>query len=97
MLYKPNFAEKISTLVRTANLNIESYWPSLFAKLCHNRNIDDLVMNAGPGGSSAATMAVSFSSPAAGGATQAAPAAEQKKKEEVKEESEDDLVFVLFD
>ncbi|KAL1203346.1 Large ribosomal subunit protein P1w [Cardamine amara subsp. amara] len=91
-------AEKISTLVKTANLNIESYWPSLFAKLCQNKNIDDLIMNAGAGGSAAAPMAVSSSASAAGGATQAAaPAAEEKKKEEVKEESDDDFVSGLFD
>ncbi|ESQ45596.1 hypothetical protein EUTSA_v10010937mg, partial [Eutrema salsugineum] len=56
----------ISTLVKTANLNIESYWPSLLAKLCQNRNIDDLLMNAGAGGSAA-------------GATQEAPTEHKKK------------------
>lgn len=66
--------------MKTANLNIESYWPSLFAKLCQNRSIDELVMNAGAGGSAAVPVAVSSSAPAAGGATQAAPAADQKKK-----------------
>ncbi|GFQ06271.1 60S acidic ribosomal protein p1, partial [Phtheirospermum japonicum] len=37
-------AEKIATLVQTMNLTVESYWPSLFAKLCE-KNIEDLVMN----------------------------------------------------
>ncbi|EFH50462.1 hypothetical protein ARALYDRAFT_489313 [Arabidopsis lyrata subsp. lyrata] len=34
----------------TANVNVESYWPSLFAKLCEKKNIDDLIMNVGAGG-----------------------------------------------
>ncbi|XP_019084863.1 PREDICTED: 60S acidic ribosomal protein P1-like [Camelina sativa] len=70
-------ADKISTLVKTANLNIESYWPSLFAKLCQNKNIDDLFMNASVGGSAAVPMAVSASASAAGGAIQAAPETEE--------------------
>ncbi|XP_010541757.1 PREDICTED: 60S acidic ribosomal protein P1-like [Tarenaya hassleriana] len=43
-------AEKISALVKAANLSVESYWPSLFAKLCEKKNIDDLIMNVGSGG-----------------------------------------------
>ncbi|GFP96709.1 60S acidic ribosomal protein p1, partial [Phtheirospermum japonicum] len=42
-------AEKIATLVQTTNLTVESYWPSLFAKLCEKKNIEDLVMNIGSG------------------------------------------------
>ncbi|CAE6075607.1 unnamed protein product [Arabidopsis arenosa] len=81
-------AEKISTLVKTANLNIESYWPSLFAKLFQNKNMDDLIMNAGACGSAGSPMAVSSSSSSFGSATQASPVAEEKKKEDVKEESD---------
>ncbi|KAI7738209.1 hypothetical protein M8C21_027162 [Ambrosia artemisiifolia] len=89
-------AEKIATLVSAANVNIESYWPSLFAKLCEKKNLDDLVMNVGAGGGGAA---VAVAAPAAGGgaaAAAAAPAAEEKK-EEAKEESDDDMGFSLFD
>ena len=45
---------------------MESYWPSLFAKLAEKRSIDDLILNAGSGGA-AAPVAVS------------APAVEEKK------------------
>ncbi|KAK9265871.1 hypothetical protein L1049_027321 [Liquidambar formosana] len=82
-------AEKIAALVKAANVNIESYWPGLFSKLCEKRNIEDLIVNAG-------------SAPVAGGgggggaAAAAAPAAEEKK-EEPKEESDDDMGFSLFD
>ncbi|KAH6790612.1 60S acidic ribosomal protein family [Perilla frutescens var. frutescens] len=88
-------AEKIATLVKAADLTIESYWPGLFAKLCEKRNVEDLVMNVGSGGGAA----VAVSAPtggASGGAAAAAPAAEEKK-EEAKEESDDDMGFGLFD
>ncbi|GFP84170.1 60S acidic ribosomal protein p1 [Phtheirospermum japonicum] len=49
--------EKITTLVQAANLTVESYWPSLFAKLCEKKNIEDLVMNVGSGGGTTAALA----------------------------------------
>lgn len=71
-------AEKISTLLKAANLSVESYWPSLFAKLCEKRNVEDLIMNVGAGGGGGA---VAVAAPTAGGAAAAAaPAAEEKKK-----------------
>ncbi|XP_047974356.1 60S acidic ribosomal protein P1-like [Salvia hispanica] len=92
----PITAEKISTLLKAANLSVESYWPSLFAKLCEKRNVEDLIMNVGAGGGGAA-VAVAAPTGAGGGAAAAAPAAEEKKKEEEKEESDDDMGFGLFD
>nr|GME18607.1 60S acidic ribosomal protein P1-like [Ipomoea batatas] len=88
----PVTAEKIAALVKSANVTVESYWPSLFAKLCEKRNIEDLIMNVGAGGGGGA---VAVAAPAAGGAAPAAaaPAAE----EEPKEESDDDMGFSLFD
>ncbi|KAG6422535.1 hypothetical protein SASPL_119110 [Salvia splendens] len=74
----PITAEKISTLLKAANLSVESYWPSLFAKLCEKRNVEDLIMNVGAGGGGGA---VAVAAPTAGGAAAAAaPAAEEKKK-----------------
>ncbi|KAJ6710244.1 60S ACIDIC RIBOSOMAL PROTEIN P1 [Salix koriyanagi] len=88
ILYDDNIAitaEKIAELVKAANVQIESFWPSLFAKLLEKRNIEDLILNVGSGGD-------------AGAPAHAAPAVEEKKKEEVKEESEDeDMGFGLFD
>ncbi|KAL6503946.1 hypothetical protein OROGR_025869 [Orobanche gracilis] len=88
-------AEKIATLVKAANLTVESYWPSLFAKLCEKKNIEDLVVNVGAGGGGA----VAVSAPAGGAFGASAPAApvEEEKKEELKEESDDDLCLSLFD
>lgn len=73
-------AEKIAALVKAANLTVESYWPSLFAKLCDKRNIEDLILNVGSGGG-AASVAVAAPGAATGGAAPAAaaPAAEEKK------------------
>merc|ERR1711973_164177 len=76
-------------------VNVEAFWPGLFAKALQGRNIGDLICNVG-------------SAPAAGGAAPAAaaaggdaPAAEEKKEEAKKEESEsgsdDDMGFGLFD
>jgi len=72
-------SDKIATLVKAANVTVESYWPSLFAKLAEKRNVGDLIMNIGAGGA-AAPVAVASSGPAAGGAAAAAaPAVEEKK------------------
>ncbi|KAJ0100342.1 hypothetical protein Patl1_20546 [Pistacia atlantica] len=88
-------ADKIAQLVKASNLSVESYWPSLFAKLVEKRNIDDLIMNVGAGGGAAAPAAVSAPAGGAGGAAAAPPP--EEKKEEPKEESDDDMGFSLFD
>ncbi|KAK4436183.1 60S acidic ribosomal protein P1 [Sesamum alatum] len=92
----PITAEKIATVVKAANVTVESYWPSLFAKLCEKRNIEDLILNVGAGGGAAVAVAAPAGGAAAGAAAPAAPAAEEKK-EEPKEESDDDMGFSLFD
>ncbi|PWA96100.1 60S acidic ribosomal protein P1 [Artemisia annua] len=90
----PVTAEKIATILKAANVEAESYWPSLFAKLAEKKNIEDLIVNVGAGGGGGGAPAAA--APAAGGAAVAAPAAEEKK-EEPKEESDDDMGFSLFD
>ncbi|KAL9665426.1 hypothetical protein QQ045_020846 [Rhodiola kirilowii] len=87
-------AEKIATLVKAANVSVESYWPSLFAKLVEKKNIEDLIVNVGSGGGGAA---VSVSASATGATPVAAAQAVEEKKEEPKEESDDDMGFSLFD
>lgn len=70
-------AEKIATLLRAANVECESYWPSLFAKLAEKKNIEDLIMNVGAGGGGGAP---AVAAPATGGgAAAAAPPPEEKK------------------
>ncbi|KAI4339644.1 hypothetical protein MLD38_024561 [Melastoma candidum] len=89
-------AEKIATLVKAANVPVESYWPSLFAKLAEKINVDDLITNVGSGGGGGAAPVVAAGGGGAPAAAAAAPAAEEKK-EEPKEESDDDMGFSLFD
>ncbi|XP_059664591.1 large ribosomal subunit protein P1-like [Cornus florida] len=85
----PVTAEKIATMVKAANVSVESYWPSLFAKLVEKKSIADLIMNVGSG---CAAPAAAPAAPAA-----VAPAAEEKKEEEPKEESDEEFGFNLFD
>ncbi|MCP5809839.1 60S acidic ribosomal protein P1, partial [Klebsiella pneumoniae] len=81
--------EKISTILKAAAVDVEPYWPGLFAKALEGINVRDLITNIGSGVGAA---------PAAGGAPAAAAAAgapaeekKEEKKEEEPEESDDDM------
>ncbi|KAF9096898.1 hypothetical protein BGX23_010209 [Mortierella sp. AD031] len=85
-------SDKLQTLLKAANVEVESIWTSLFAKALEGKDVAAMLSNVGAAGSA----------PAAGGAVAAsgAAAAEEKaeeKKEEAKEESDDDMGFGLFD
>merc|ERR1712079_614836 len=75
-------AEKMTKIIAAAKVNVEAFWPGLFAKALQGRNIGDLICNVGSapaaGGDGAAAAAD------AGGA--AAPA--EEKKEEKKDDSD---------
>lgn len=88
--------EKIQTILKAANVDVESYWPGLFAKALEGVNIKELITNigSGVGAASAAAPAAAAAAPAA---AESAPAKEEKKKEEPEEESDDDMGFGLFD
>lgn len=86
-------ADKIQALLKAANVDVEPFWPGLFAKALDTLNLKELVSNIGAGAGAAPGPAAQ-----AGGA--AAPAAEEKKeekKEEEEEEEDDDMGFGLFD
>lgn len=89
----PVTADKIQALLKAANVNVEPYWPGLFAKAVESINLKDLVTNVGSGAGAPAATA-----PGAGGEA-AAPAVEEKKEEkkEEEEEEDDDMGFGLFD
>ncbi|KAK7335494.1 hypothetical protein VNO80_27373 [Phaseolus coccineus] len=89
-------SDNIVTLLKSANVQVDSFWPTLFAKLAEKKNLGDLIANAAGGGAPVAVAAAPVAAAAGGGAA-AAPAAEEKKKEEPEEESDDDMGFGLFD
>merc|ERR1711973_875602 len=69
--------DKISTILKAANVDIEPFWPSLFAGALKDVNVRELITNIGSGvGSSGA--------PAAGGVAAGGAAAEEAPKEEAK-------------
>ncbi|XP_072397883.1 large ribosomal subunit protein P1 [Diabrotica undecimpunctata] len=87
--------EKIQTILKAANVEVEPYWPGLFAKALEGINIKDLITNIGSGvGGAAPAGGASAAAPAAAAA--AAPAKEEKKESEP-EESDDDMGLGLFD
>ena len=87
--------EKIQTILKAANVDVESYWPGLFAKALEGVNVKELITNIGSGvGAAPATGAPTAAAPTS---AEAAPAKEEKKKEESEEESDDDMGFGLFD
>lgn len=91
-------SEKISTILKAANVDVEPYWPGLFAKALESVDVKSLISNVGSGvgGGPAAASAA----PAAAAATGGAPAGGDKKKEkepEPESEEDDDMGFGLFD
>merc|ERR1712203_743778 len=82
--------DKISTILKAANVTFEPFWPSLFAGALKDVNVRELITNIGSGVGSG---------PAAGaGAAAAGGAAEEEAKEEAKKESsseseDDDMGF----
>lgn len=89
----PITAEKLQTLIKAANIEVEPFWSGLFAKAVDSINLKDLVSKVGSG----------VGSPVASSGTvgPAAPAAEEKKEEKKEEEEEEDDdgagMFGLFD
>jgi len=41
--------EKIQTILKAANVEVEPYWPGLFAKALEGVNVKDLITNVGSG------------------------------------------------
>merc|ERR1712002_139938 len=87
--------EKMTKLINAAKVNVEPFWPGLFAKALQGRNIGDLICNVG---SAPAAGAGGGGGSGSGDASVAAAVEEKKeeKKESSDEESDDDMGFGLF-
>lgn len=84
-------ADKISAILKMANVSIEPFWPGLFAGALKDVNVSDLISNIGSGCGSAAPQAAS------GTAATEAPVEEAKKESSSEAEEDDDMGFGLFD
>ncbi|XP_075236202.1 ribosomal protein LP1 [Lycorma delicatula] len=91
--------EKIQTILKAANVDVEPYWSGLFAKALEGISVKDLITNVGAGVGGGAPVAGGAVAAAGDTSSVAAPAEkkEEKKKEESEPESDDDMGFGLFD
>merc|ERR550537_420736 len=92
-------AENINTILKSANVTCEAYWPTLFAKLCKGKDLDAMISSVGSGGGGGgggpAPAAGGAAAPAAGGGGGGGAAAKEPEPEP--EEEEEDMGFDLFD
>lgn len=80
--------------MKAAGVDVEPYWPGLFAKALEGVNVRDLITNIGSG--VGAAPAGGAPAAAAAAAAPAAEAAKEEKKEEEPEESDDDMGFGTY-
>jgi large subunit ribosomal protein LP1 len=86
-------ADKIQKLITAANVDVEPFWPGLFAKALENQDLGALISGAG----AAAPAASASAATAAPAAKEEEKKEEEKPKEEEEEESDDDMGLGLFD
>ncbi len=84
-------ADKLQTLVKAANVEVEPIWTQLFAKALEGKDVKEMLLNVGSAGGAAPAAAAGGASSSA--ATGGDAAAEEKKEEkaEEKEESDEDV------
>ena len=88
-------SEKIATILKAANVDVEPYWPGLFAKALESVDVKALISNVGSGVGGAPAAA----SPAGGAAPAAAagaPAGDKKKEKEPEPESEEVCFYITI-
>ena len=91
-------AEKISTILKAAKIDIEPFWPELFAKCCESMDIKKFITNIGsadgtttnnPGGGDPAAATNADSG-------KVAPVEDDKKQESDSDDSGEDFFPDLF-
>eukprot|EP00281_Chroomonas_sp_CCMP1168_P020025 CAMPEP_0206235894 /NCGR_PEP_ID=MMETSP0047_2-20121206/13410_1 /ASSEMBLY_ACC=CAM_ASM_000192 /TAXON_ID=195065 /ORGANISM="Chroomonas mesostigmatica_cf, Strain CCMP1168" /LENGTH=117 /DNA_ID=CAMNT_0053660163 /DNA_START=42 /DNA_END=395 /DNA_ORIENTATION=- len=91
-------AGSIMKVIKSAGLEVESFWPGMFAKALRTSDINDLMMKGATAAAPAA--AAGGAAPAAGGDAPAAGKggdAKAAKKKEPEPEEDEDMGFSLFD
>jgi large subunit ribosomal protein LP1 len=94
--------EKISSILKAANYEIEPYWPGLFASALEGVKVTDLIKNVGSAPVATGAPVQAAATTTSGGDKKAAGGKEAAKKEEKKAEKEDsdegeDMVGQNFD
>uniref|UniRef100_A0A7S4GPE4 60S acidic ribosomal protein P1 n=1 Tax=Oxyrrhis marina TaxID=2969 RepID=A0A7S4GPE4_OXYMA len=84
-------SERISKLTAATGAKVEAYWASLFAKLCKNQDLNEILSSCGGGGGGAAPAAAAAAGDAGAGDAGAAPAAAKVEEEEEEEGMDFDL------
>lgn len=77
--------------MKAANVEVEPYWPGLFAKALEGIDVKGLITNIGSGAGSAAVSGTA--APTSGAPAAAEEKKEEKKKESESEASDDDMGF----
>jgi len=93
----PITSEKITTILKAANVQFEPIWPTLFARSLSSLNIKDFITKVGSScGTGAAPAAAAATEPAAGGKKEEKKE-EKKVVEEESDKEDEDMGFGLFD
>jgi len=91
----PITSEKITTILKAANVQYEPIWPTLFARALTGLNVKDLITKVGSGAGAAAPAAAA-AAPAAAGKKEEKKV-EKKVVEEESDKEDEDMGFGLFD
>jgi len=94
--------DKIASILKAANYEIEPYWPGLFASALEGVKVTDLIKNVGSAPAAgapahAAATTAADDKKAAGGGKDAAKKEEKKVEKPDSDEEGEDMGFGLFD
>ncbi|KAF0874255.1 RLA1 protein, partial [Crocuta crocuta] len=89
--------DKNNALIEAAGVNVEYFWPGLFAKALANVNIGSPICNVGGGGPAPGAGSVPAEGPAPSTTAASAGEKEVEAKKKESEECDDDMGFGLFD